>query len=143
MPSLADSLLSSSARPLGLRMRPDLTAHQQRYQGRLYWVLKDPIGLNYFRFQEEEFALLKMLDGQSSLDDLKRGFEEIFAPQQISVEELGQFVGMLHRSNLVIADMPGQGRQLLKRRGERKRQEFCAAASYNLDQRFIGNVPEH
>ncbi len=123
-------------------MRPDLTAHQQRYQGRLYWVLKDPIGLNYFRFQEEEFALLKMLDGQSSLDDLKRGFEELFAPQQISVEELGQFVGMLHRSNLVIADMPGQGRQLLKRRGERKWQEFLAAISNVLAVRFKGIDPE-
>jgi putative peptide zinc metalloprotease protein len=142
MPSLADSLLSSSARPLGLRMRPDLTAHQQRYQGRLYWVVKDPIGLNYFRFQEEEFALLKMLDGLSSLDDLKSGFEEMFAPQQISVEELGQFVGMLHRSNLVIADMPGQGRQLLKRRGERKRQEWLAALSNVLAIRFKGIDPE-
>lgn len=142
MPSLADSLLSSSARPLGLRMRPDLKAHQQRYQGRLYWVVKDPIGLNYFRFQEEEFALLRMLDGKSSLDDLKRQFEEMFAPQQISVEELGQFVGMLHRSNLVIADMPGQGRQLVKRRGERKRQEWLNALSNVLAIRFKGIDPE-
>jgi len=123
-------------------MRPDMTAHQQRYQGRIYWVLKDPIGLNYFRFQEEEFALLKMLDGRASLDDLKRNFEELFAPQQISVDELGQFVGMLHRSNLVIADMPGQGRQLLKRRGERKRQEWLAALSNVLAVRFKGIDPE-
>ncbi len=142
MATLADSLLSSSARPLGLRMRPDLTAHQQRYQGRLYWVIKDPVGLNYFRFQEEEFALLKLLDGRSSLDDLKRGFEENFAPQQISVEELGQFVGMLHRSGLVIADMPGQGRQLLKRRGERKRQELLGSLANILAIRFKGIDPE-
>ncbi len=123
-------------------MRPDLKAHKQRYQGRLYWVIKDPIGLNYFRFQEEEFALMKMLDGKSSLDDLKHGFEEMFAPQQISVDEIGQFVGMLHRSNLVIADMPGQGRQLLKRRGERKRQEWLAALSNVLAIRFKGIDPE-
>jgi putative peptide zinc metalloprotease protein len=142
VPTLADSLLSSSARPLGLRMRPDLKAHKQRYQGRLYWVIKDPLGLNYFRFQEEEFALMKMLDGKSSLDDLKRGFEDMFAPQQISVDEIGQFVGMLHRSNLVIADMPGQGRQLLKRRGERKRQEWIAALSNVLAIRFKGIDPE-
>ncbi len=142
MPTLADSLLSSSARPLGVRMRPDLSAHRQRYQGRVYWVIKDPIGLNYFRFQEEEFALLKMLDGQASLDDLKREFEEQFAPQQISVEELGQFVGMLHRSGLVIADMPGQGRQLLKRRGERKRQEWMQTLSNVLAIRFKGLDPE-
>src|SRR5579859_3059514 len=127
MPTLADSLRPSSARPLGLRKRPDLQARQTRYQGRAYWVVKDPIGLSYFRFQEEEYALLEMLDGVASLDDLKRGFEEQFAPEQISLDELGQFVGMLHRSGLVIADMPGQGRQLHKRRGERKWQEFWSA----------------
>ena len=46
--------------------------------------MKEPIGLNYFRFQEEEFALLEMLDGAASLDDLKRQFEDAFAPEQIT-----------------------------------------------------------
>lgn len=142
MPTLADSLLSSSARPLGLRLRPDLAAKRQRYQGHPYWVVKDPVGLNYFRFQEEEFALLQMLDGLASLDDLKRQFEEQFAPEQISLEELGQFVGMLHRSGLVIADMPGQGRQLLKRGTERWWQEFWASASNVLALRFKGVDPD-
>src|SRR5271156_7051246 len=142
MPTLADSLLSSSARRLALRMRPDLLVHQHRYQGRPYWVVKDPIGMNYFRFQEEEFALLQMLDGAASLDELKQQFERQFAPQQISLEELGQFVGMLHRSGLVIADMPGQGRQLLKRGDERWWQEFWASASNVLAIRFKGVDPD-
>ena len=59
MPTLHDSLVSSSARALPMRMRPDLTATQQRYQGRLYWVVKEPVGLHYFRFQEEEYAILQ------------------------------------------------------------------------------------
>src|SRR5262249_46195067 len=63
-------------------------------------------------------------------------------PQQISVEELGQFVGMLHRSGLVIADVPGQGRQLLKRRGKRKRQELLQYLSNILAVRFKGVDPE-
>ena len=65
MPTLAESLVSSSARHLPLRKRPDLTARQHRYQGRLYWVVKDPVALQYFRFQEEEYAILNMLDGQA------------------------------------------------------------------------------
>jgi putative peptide zinc metalloprotease protein len=142
MPTLADSLQSTSARRLGLRKRPDLTAKKQHYQGRIYWVIKEPIGLNYFRFQEEEFALLEMLDGSASLDDLKRRFEERFAPEQISVAELGQFVGMLHRSGLVIADMPGQGVQLYKRRNERWWQELWGTLSNVLAVRFKGIDPE-
>jgi putative peptide zinc metalloprotease protein len=142
MPSLADSLVSSSARALNLRKRPDLSARQHRYQGRLYWVIKEPVGLKYFRFQEEEFAILNMLDGETSLDEIKERFEEDFPPQKITVEELGQFVGMLHRSGLVIADAAGQGVQLKRRRDERKRQELIGTLSNILAIRFKGIDPD-
>ena len=142
MATLADSLVSSSARILPMRMRPDLTAQQQRYQGRVYWVVKEPVGLHYFRFQEEEYAILQMLDGASSLDDIKIRFEKQFPPQKITVEELGQFVGMLHRSSLVVADVPGQGVQLKKRRDKRKRQELLSALSNILAIRFKGIDPD-
>ena len=111
MSTLADSLVSSSARKLPMRVRPDLTARQQRYQGRVYWVVKDPVGLHYFRFQEEEFAILQMLDGETSLDEIKTSFERDFPPQKITVEELRHFIGMLHRSGLVIAERAGPGRR--------------------------------
>jgi putative peptide zinc metalloprotease protein len=142
MPTLADSLVSSSARALTLRKRPDLTAKQHRYQGRVYWVIKDPVGLRYFRFQEEEFAILNMLDGQTSLDEIKERFEEEFPPQKITVEELGQFIGMLHRSGLIIADAAGQGVQLKRRRDQRKRQELLAALGNILAIRFKGIDPD-
>ena len=64
MATLADSLVSSSARAVPMRMRPDLHGLQQRYQGQVYWVLKEPVGLHYYRFQEEEYAILQMLDGR-------------------------------------------------------------------------------
>ncbi|HZZ28742.1 MAG TPA: hemolysin D [Pirellulales bacterium] len=142
MPSLADSLVSSSARPLAIRKRPDLEVTRQRYQGRQYWIVKDPVGLNYFRFQEEEFALLNWLDGHTSLDDLRERFEEEFAPQKITLEELGRLIGMLHQSALVIAAVPGQGKQLLKLRWDRKKREFWGAVSNLLAIRFKGIDPE-
>ena len=92
-------------------------------------MVKDPVGLHYFRFQEEEYAILQMLDGQTSLDEIKERFEAEFPPQKITLEELQQFLGMLHRSGLVMADVPGQGHQLRKRRGERKRKELLGAVS--------------
>jgi len=142
MVTLRDSLLSSSARKLFVRKRPDLTALRQQYLGRSYWVVKDPIGLNYYRFQDEEYAILQMLDGETSLDEIKERFEEEFPPQKITLEELQQFLGMLHRSGLVVADVSGQGGQLHKRRGERKRKEFLAAATNILCIRFKGFDPE-
>jgi len=142
MSTLADSLVSSSSRKLPIRKRPDLKARKQRYQGRVYWVVKDPVGLQYYRFEEEEYAILQMLDGHSSLDEIAERFERDFPPQTIRTEELQQFIGMLHRSGLVITDAAGQGQQLVKRRGEKKKQELMAAATNILSMRFKGIDPE-
>lgn len=142
MATLADSIVSSSSRHLAIRVRPDLKARRQRYQGRVYWVVKDPVALQYFRFEEEEFAILQMLDGQSSLEEIAEQFEKEFPPQTIRVEELQNFIGMLHRSGLVISDAVGQGVQLKKRRDERTRKELIGKFSNILSIRFKGFDPE-
>jgi putative peptide zinc metalloprotease protein len=142
MVTLNDSLVSSSARRISIRKRADLVARRQHYLGRTYWIVKEPIGLQYFRFQEEEYAILGMLDGDISLDEIKERFEEEFPPQKITLDELQQFLGMLHRSGLVVANVPGQGKQLNKRRGERKRKELIQAVSNILCIRFKGFDPE-
>jgi putative peptide zinc metalloprotease protein len=142
MATLAESLVSSSSRKLPIRKRPDLRARKHRYQGRIYWVVKDPVGLQYYRFEEEEFAILQMLDGQSSLDDIAARFEREFPPQTIRTEELQQFIGMLHRSGLVITDAAGQGQQLVKRRNERAMKQRLATLANILSVRFKGIDPE-
>jgi putative peptide zinc metalloprotease protein len=142
MATLADSLVSSTSRSLSLRVRPDLTVRQQRYLGEAYWVVKEPVGLNYFRFHEEEFAILQMLDGHTSLEQIKERFEEEFAPQKITYQDLQQFIGMLHRSGLVISESAGQGRQLRKRRDEKKRKEILGKMSNIFAIRFRGVDPE-
>jgi putative peptide zinc metalloprotease protein len=143
MVSLRDSLLSSSARKVSVRKRADLTAQKQYYLGEACYVVKDPVGLNYFRFQAEEYAILQMLDGNTSLDEIKDRFEAEFPPQKITLEELQQFVGMLHRSGLILSSAPGQGGELFKRRGERIRQMIFAGFANILGLRFKGFDPEH
>ncbi|QDU26105.1 Putative peptide zinc metalloprotease protein YydH [Anatilimnocola aggregata] len=142
MATLAESLVSSTSRPLLLRMRPDLQARRHRYRGQTFWVIKEPVGLNYFRFHEEEYAILCMLDGLTSLETIKEQFESQFAPQKITYTDLLQFVGMLHRSGLVISESPGQGRALKKRRDEKKHREFMGKLANVFALRFRGVDPE-
>jgi putative peptide zinc metalloprotease protein len=142
MATLADSLVSSSSRPLALRMRPDLTYRRHQYQGRAYWVVKEPIGLNYYRFHEEEFAILNMLDGQASMEDIKERFELEFTPQKITFQDLHQFVGMLHRSGLVLSGASGQGRQLKIRRDKKRSREFWGKFTNVFAVRWRGIDPE-
>jgi putative peptide zinc metalloprotease protein len=142
MVTLADSLISSSSRRLPLRMRPDLSVRYHKYQGRPYWVIKEPIGLKYYRFQEEEYSILRMLDGDCSFDDIKQRFEREYAPQKISLQDLQHFIGMLHRSGLLVTDAEGQGMQLRKRRDESVRREWMSKLSNILAIRFKGIDPD-
>ena len=139
---MADSLVNSAMRPLRLRCRPDLVSNKHRYHGRVYWVVKEPVGLNYFRFHEEEYAILKMLDGQTSLQTIRENFQRDFAPQRITLQDLQQFVGMLHRSGLVISEATGQGRQLRRRGDQRKKRELMSKLANVFALRFRGIDPE-
>ena len=140
--SNSQSVVSSASRPLNLKMRSDVSASRQSYQGRDYWVIKDPISLKYFRFEEEEYALLKMMDGTLSPEQIKRKFDYEFAPQKITLQELYQFVGMLYRSCLLISDSKGQGVELKKRGDDKSFQQAKSTFSNVLAIRFRGFDPD-
>jgi putative peptide zinc metalloprotease protein len=142
MTTMAESLVNSASRPLRIRKRPDLEARRHRYHGRSYWVVKEPVGLNYFRFHEEEYAILNMLDGNTSLQTIKEEFQRQFAPQRITLQDLQQFIGMLHRSGLVISQMNGQGQQLRRRGDQRRRKEVLGKFANVFALRFRGIDPE-
>jgi len=135
-------MTSSSSRPLRLHCRRDLTFKRQSYQGRDYWVVKDPITLKYYRFEEEEHALLEMLDGLSSPDQIKRRFDYRFAPQKITLQELYQFIGMLYRSSLLVSEAPGQGVELKKRGEKNRKAELRQSLTNVLSIRYKGFDPD-
>ena len=65
-----------------------------------------------------------------------------FTPQKITYHDLLQFVGMLHRSGLVISEATGQGHQLRKRRDEKKWRELMGKLANVFALRFRGVDPE-
>ncbi len=136
------TLASSTRRPLRLALRQDLQVQVQNYLGRQYWIIKDPISLKYFRFEEEEYRLLSWLDGATSLEQLKRRFEAQFAPQKISVSEIHQFMGRMYRVSLLVSDSWGQGQQLYERFQETQRRNRRAAWSNFMAIRFRGIDPD-
>ncbi len=127
--------------PLRLRGRADLAVRRQVYQGCTSWVIKDPLSLRYFRLREEEYAVLAWLDGRRSLADIKRAYDARFSPRRIEAGDLWQYIVSLHQSGLVIADAPGQGEQLRKRRDERSRKERWSKLANLLAIRFRGIDP--
>ena len=141
MTSLSTNFASSIARKLPIKCRQDLEVKRSAYLGEPCWILKDPIGARYFRLQEEEYAILKLFDGNNSLDDIKKTFEKEFPPQKITLDELQQLIGQFHQSGLIVASAPNQGEELLKRSKKRKRKEITQKFTNVLAIKFKGIDP--
>src|SRR5437899_4215658 len=110
-----------------LRVRGDLGINPQRYEGRTYYVIKDPVSLRYYRFKEHEHFLLGMMNGKHTLDDAQKAFENRFRPDRLTLEDLEQFGQQLLTAGLVQNESPNAGEQLYQRRKKRKRMEVFAA----------------
>ena len=137
MPQFGATLDDSASHTLPLRLRPDLEVQRDRFLGREQIVLKDPIALRYYRFEEEEYAILQMLDGGTSLEQIQSEFERRFQPQKITLRELERFLGRAFRDSLIVSDAPGQGRQLQIRHDQRARAARRNALANVLCMRFI------
>ncbi len=131
-----------NARPLPMRVRSDLIFQAVEFSGRRYWHVKDPISLRYYQLRNEEYFLLQLLDGQTSVEEIVARFEQEFAPQRIRPQQLVAFLSMLHRQGLILADAPGQADELLGRRGQLRRRKVLDALTSVLAIRFRGFDPD-
>jgi len=123
-------------------MRADLIAKRQNYEGRDCWVVKDPIAMKYFRFEDEEYRLLQMVDGRTSPEQIKRQFEARFSPQTLTLQELFQLVGMLYRNSLLVSDAVDQGQSLRQRAIESEQAKRWQSLTNVLAIRFRGFDPD-
>lgn len=141
MSDSASSQQATTQRPLNLRVRPDLICSRQRFQGGDYWIIKDPLSMRYFRFQEEEYHLLQLFDGRRSAEQIQQSFHQQFAPQKIAMSEIHQFAGMLYRSSLVVSQAPNQGVPLFQRQDRSRKRESWGKLAQLLSYRFPGFDP--
>ena len=123
-------------------MRPDVSVHPLEFGGKRYWGVKDPVSLRYFQLREEEFFILEMLNGHTSLEEIQAAFEQRHAPRRVSMPQLQSFLGILHEQGLIVTDLPGQGPELLERSTKSRRREMYSAFSNVLALRFRGLDPE-
>src|SRR2546429_1366101 len=107
-----------------LLMRKDLEIAPQKYEGRTYYVVKDPVSLRYYRFKEQEHFLIQLMNGTSTLDDAQKEFEKRFRPERLTLEDLEHFAQQLLTAGLAQNESPAAGKQLFDRRKQRRRSEW-------------------
>jgi putative peptide zinc metalloprotease protein len=107
-----------------IRLRNDLVIDPHKYEGRTYYVLKDPISLRYYRLKEHEHYLVRYMDGKHTLEDAQKEYEKRYRPDRLKLEELEAFAQQLLTAGLAQNDSPRAGQQLYDRRKKRKRTEW-------------------
>jgi putative peptide zinc metalloprotease protein len=110
-----------------IRLRTDLRIEPQKYEGRTYYVVKDPVSLRYYRLKDHEHYLLGFLDGKRTLDDAQKAYEQHYRPDRLKLEDLESFAQQLITAGLAQNDSPRAGKQLFDRRKKRRRSEWMQA----------------
>ncbi len=138
---------TTSQRIVEFRKRPDLVAREYSLGSLRRWRVKDPVSLEYFELSDQEFAILEMLDGSATWAEIQSRFARAFAPLQLGLVQLQNYLYDLYESGLVLAGAPGQGvtgegARVLERRLQRTHREITSSLFNLLAFRFRGFDPQ-
>jgi len=112
-----------------LRVRPDLQISEQRYEGKVFHVVKDPVCLRYYRFNRQEYSVFSLFDGKHTMEDVRKVFEDEFRPHRLEFNDLEHFARQLVTAGLVQHEVGGAGKHLFQRRAKQRRMKRFAAIS--------------
>jgi putative peptide zinc metalloprotease protein len=107
-----------------IHIRSDLKIAPQKYEGRTYYVVKDPVSMRYYRFKEQEHFLIRLMNGTHTLDEAQKEYEKRFRPERLTLEDLEGFAQQLLTAGLAHNESPQAGKQLFDRRKKRVRSEW-------------------
>src|SRR3954468_21968132 len=107
-----------------IRLRRDLAIEPQKYEGKTYFVIKDPVSLRYYRLKDNEHFLVQFHDGDRTLDDAQKAYEKQYRPERLRLEDLEAFAQQLLTAGLAQNESPRAGQQLFDRRKKRRRTEL-------------------
>jgi len=110
-------------------VRPDLQSYEQKYEGKVFHVVKDPVCLRYYRFNRQEYFVFSLFDGKHTMEDVQKQFEKEFTPQRLTHEDLEAFARQLVTAGLVQHEQGSTGKHIFDRRAKQRRMKRFATFS--------------
>lgn len=94
------------ARVAGLHpvLRPHVELHRQYFRGALWYVMEDPAGGKFFRFSPEAYALIGLMDGRRTLDEISHIAETRLGVNAPTQDEIVQLLSQLHVAGVLTTD---------------------------------------
>ncbi|QDT64858.1 biotin/lipoyl-binding protein [Calycomorphotria hydatis] len=103
-----------------------------------YIVVKDPVGLKYHKLSPEQKTLLQFLNGQRTLEDIRREFNAAHPDAFLSSRAIQQQISDLHDKGLTRSHRMGQGPVLQKQAGQAFRKKLWGTVANFLFLRLPG-----
>lgn len=125
-----------------MRMRADLTTSRIPYRNEGSWVIKDPVSLRYHRLLDEQYFILKSLNGERSLEDILREVRREFPTVHLTIMHVQSVVSDLFEKGLLSNDRPGQAGMLIDRAWKHRKQKLMQTLTSLLYLRVPGWDPE-
>lgn len=109
-----------------LRLRSDLQISEQRYEGKRSYVVKDPVSLRYYRFNEQEYFVVRLFDGKHTMEEIQKEFERNYRPHRLTHEDLEAFARQLLTAGLAQHESSRAAEELLESRRKQRRLQRIA-----------------
>ena len=121
-------------------LRADLIIIKQFYEGRTFYVVKDPISLQYFRLTAEDYFLATLFDGKRAMREVRHAYVERFPHLRLdfSEEEIDERVSRFANDLGLLQFLSVQGARLKPRYDAMKHQKKHAKGGGFY--KFVNNV---
>ena len=104
------------------RLRPDTDIIPQKFRDKTYFVLQDPVTLQYYRVGETEREILAGLDGNTSLEEIHERLKKKYGPRAPAFREVAHFALSLRQANLTTPEGVEDTRWAVERSTKKRRQ---------------------
>lgn len=113
-------------------LRKDLLITQQQYEGRTYYVVKDPISLQYFRMTSEDYYLATLFDGARTFGQVREAYQKRFphVPLEYTPEEVNERVLRFANDLAMLQFLSVQGMRLKARFEAQKKAKAKSGGIY-------------
>jgi len=108
------------------RLRSHTEIHRHLYRGELWYLIQDHFTGRFHRFTPEAYAVIGLMDGSRSLDEIWESVCIRLGDDMPSQDEVIQLLGQLHRADVIQAELPPDMTEVERRRHAIRRGRLVA-----------------
>jgi putative peptide zinc metalloprotease protein len=115
-------------------LRPDLVVTKQTYERRTFYVVKDPISLQYFRMTAEDYVLASLFNGRRTFAQIREAYQAACPHVRLdySAEELNERILRFANDLTLLQFLSVQGARLKSRWEHSKKNRQKKGGLYEL-----------